>query len=83
MIAYIQQIIAQIDAAWAADIATRVGWPGIVLWIVASKLDQMEHTMRGLSKALWMDLAQRSTADDFIRKESEKMLAKMEAKKRD
>lgn len=56
------------------------GFGGVTLWIVNSRLTALEHTMKGLSKAMWMDLAQRS-GPGFIQEEARRMLAKMEQQK--
>lgn len=67
---------------------SQLGFGGIIVWVVLaginridSRLERMEHTQRGLSSALWADLAARSPEDSFIYKQATKMLAKIESTK--
>ena len=69
-----------------AGALAQMGFGGALLVIVARFLDRMmdrlealEHTMKGLSKALWMDLSCRPDASEFVRQESKRMLDRMEA----
>ena len=69
--------VAQVADVSFASIIAQVGWPGLVLWIVVRSLDRIEHTMKGLSKALWMDLASRPHADAFVKNEAKRMLSRL------
>ena len=66
-----------------AQIATQVGWPGLVLWLVVRALDRIEHSLKGLSKALWMDLASRNHGDPYIKSVAQREIDRMEAKNED
>lgn len=64
---------------------SQLGFGGIIVWVVLSginridsRLERMEHTQRGLSSALWADLAARSPEGSFIYEQAKKMLSKME-----
>ncbi len=59
-------------------LVAQFGFGGLLVWIVTVRLDRIEHTMRGLSKALWMDLAHRS-GPGWIRDEAERTLDRMDA----
>lgn len=76
--------LAQVNVDPAAAVQFTFG--GALLVIISKFLDRMmdrleslEHTMKGLSKALWMDLSVRPDATEFVRQESRRMLDKMEA----
>lgn len=69
--------LAQLADVPIGSIIAQVGWPGLVLWIVVRSLDRIEHSVKGLSKALWMDLASRPHADDFVKNEAKRMLSRM------
>ena len=77
MIDVTHQFFAQLEQIPISSIIAQVGWPGLVLWIVVRALDRIEHSLKGLSKALWMDLASRPHADEFVKQEARRMLAKM------
>lgn len=64
----------------AYDVITKVGWPGAVLWIVVRRLDSLEHAMKGVSKALWMDLASRPDAAPFVKAEAKRMIERERSK---
>ena len=77
-------LISQIP--FDAGALAQMGFGGALLVIVARFLDRMmdrlealEHTMKGLSKAMWMDLSCRPDASGFVRKEAQRMLERMEA----
>lgn len=74
--------LAQIATDGIMDIVTKVGWPGVVLLVVMRGLERIEHTVKGLSMALWMDLSSRPNADDFVKKTAAKEIAKMEAREK-
>ncbi len=74
--------LAQIPGEQIIDLLAKVGWPGIVLLIVARGLERIEHTVRGLSMALWMDLASRPHSDPFIKQTAQKEIARMEAREK-
>ena len=75
MIQAFAQAVTSLDVG---TIITQVGWPGLVLWIVVRALDRIEHNLRGLSKAMWMDLAARPGADEFVKNEAKRMLRKLD-----
>lgn len=77
-------LISQIP--FDAGALAQMGFGGALLVIVARFLDRMmdrlealEHTMKGLSKAMWMDLSCRPDASGFVRQEAKRMLERMEA----
>lgn len=70
-------IVAQV--AEFGPLVSRLGFGGLLTWIVSVRLDRLEHTLKGLSKALWVDLAQRS-GPGFIQDEARRMLDKMDRK---
>lgn len=45
----------------------------------AARAEETNHVMRGLSKALWMDLASRPYSEPFIKDEARRMVTKMDA----
>ena len=44
--------------------------------IFSSRMDNIEHGQRNLSKAIWMLLAELSTAGSFVREEAKRMVEK-------
>lgn len=79
-------IIAQAALGDLAPLIGQIGWPGVVLLIVVKWLqrleraiDRSEHTNRGLSKALWMDLASRPYSSAYIKAEADRMITRMDA----
>lgn len=82
-----------ITVAQAADYGTLIaqfGFGGAVLWIlvkwmesITKWMERIDHTIRGLSKAMWMDLASRPSADAIIKKHAMEMVAQMDAKEAD
>ena len=77
-------LISQIP--FDAGALAQMGFGGALLVIVARFLDRMmdrlealEHTMKGLSKAMWMDLSCRPDASGFVQQEAKRMLERMEA----
>lgn len=61
----------------------QLGFGGVTIWIVVRWLSKMEqslenlnHTMRGLSKAIYLDLAERATPGSFVREEAKRMVEK-------
>ncbi len=42
--------------------------------IFSSRMDNIEHAQRGLSKAIWVLLAEISTAGSFVREEAKRMI---------
>lgn len=78
-------LISQINMDPAS--VMQFGFGGALLIVITRFLDRMmdrlealEHTMKGLSKALWMDLSCRPDASGFVREEAKRMLDRMEAK---
>lgn len=69
-------VLAQLTDA--GPLIAQFGFGGLLVWIVTVRLDRIEHTMRGLSKALWMDLAERS-GPGWIRDEAKRTLDNMDA----
>lgn len=76
----IHELFAQLTSADGIDILAKVGWPGAVLWIVVRRLDSLEHAMKGVSKALWMDLASRPDAAPFVKAEARRMIDREKSK---
>lgn len=79
-------IVAQ--ATEYGPIVAQYGFGGAVLWIlvkwmesITKWMERIDHTLRGLSKAMWMDLASRPTADAIIQAHAKQMIAKMDAEK--
>lgn len=75
-------LLAQITSDNVLDTVTKIGWPGIVLLIVTRWLERIEHTVKGLSMALWMDLASRPHTDPYVKKTADREIARMEAKEK-
>lgn len=73
------QLFAQLSDY--GPLVSQFGFGGLLVWVVSVRLDRLEHTLKGLSKALWMDLAQRS-GPGFIRDEAKRMLSRMEPKEK-
>lgn len=82
--------IAQLSEAVSglAPVA-QMGFGGALLIIVVRWLTRVEagladvtHAMRGLSKAIWMDLAERAVPGSFIREEAKRTLQRMDDKER-
>lgn len=82
-------LIAQSEVANFTPILAQFGWPGLILLIIIKWLDRMErvvergfenqaHVNRGLSKALWTDLAARPYSDAMIKAEAIRELAKIQ-----
>lgn len=73
-------IIAQTAAEFAAPFAQYGAFGAVVAWIcvrVEKRLDKMEHTMKGLSAALLMDLSSRKVLGSQAQRMVDDMLAKM------
>lgn len=77
---FISLIWAQMADPQVAGLITSVGWPGLVVWIMTRHMDRMESTLKGLSKALWYDLATRDSSNDAIKAEAKKELQRMAPK---
>lgn len=75
-------LLAQITSDSIIDLATKIGWPGVVLLLVSRGIERIEHTMKGLSMALWMELASRPHTNPFVRRMADKEIAKMEAQEK-
>lgn len=75
-------LLSQINQEMVMDLLTKFGWPGVMLLIVMRGLERIEHTVRGLSMALWMELSTRRDADPFVRATAQREIAKMEAKRK-
>lgn len=52
----------------------------VVRWLsrVEAGLQNVEHAMRSLSKAIWMDLSERAAPGSFVREEAKRTLKRME-----
>ncbi len=72
-----REFIAQVTEF--GPLISQLGFGGLLTWIVSVRLDRLEHTLKGLSKAMWMDLAQRS-GPGFIQDEARRMLEKLGGK---
>ena len=80
-----KEVIAQISESTAGGIpglVVQFGFGGVVLLMVHKGLERIEHTLRGLSKALWMDLASRPYTDKIIRDQANKIVAEMDAERK-
>lgn len=64
-----------------APIVSSVGFPGVVLIILVRWLERMDHTLQGLSRALWCDLASRPGVDAYIKQEAKRMMTKIDGQK--
>lgn len=81
-------IIAQTSLAQAADygpLVAQFGFGGATLWILVKWMDsittwmgRIDHALRSLSKAMWMDLASRESADKFVRDHARQMVSQLE-----
>lgn len=81
--------------AQAADygpLVSQFGFGGALMWILVHRLDRYEdanarraerndHILRGLSRALWVDLASRPYSDRPTKDQAKKILAEMDAEK--
>ncbi len=87
----ISEIIATAPEATISTLIPQVGLGGTFLLIFArflgrievifaSRMDNIEHAQRGLSKAVWMLLAEISTAGSFVREEAKRMVARDQAR---
>lgn len=73
----IAAMLAQASTDYGALIA-QCGFGGMVLIIVSRWLERIDHTLRGLSMALWTDLAARPTSTPYIQDMARKQISKME-----
>ncbi len=67
-------------------LVAQFGFGGATLWVlvkwmesITKWMERIDHTMRGLSKAMWMDLASRDGAEAFVKEHARKMVEKMDA----
>ncbi len=85
MFDYIAAILAQAPEATISTLIPQVGLGGAFLLIFArflarievifaTRMDNIEHAQRGLAKAVWMLLAEISTAGSFVREEAKRMI---------
>lgn len=65
-----------------APMVPQLGFGGLVLWIVSRGLERIEHVLRGLSIALWTDLAARPYSDQFIKEQARKILSDLESERK-
>lgn len=72
-------LLAQVTYENSVGLVSQIGWPGLILYIVVTRLDRLEHTLKGLSKALWMDLASRPYTDIIIKDIARAEISKMES----
>lgn len=76
-------MFAAIIAQVAADVQPIASWGvggGVVAWIcvrVEKRLDKIDHTMKGLSMALLMDLSTRKVLGPTAQRMVDEALAKM------
>ncbi len=75
-----QHFIAQVSEY--GPLISSIGFPGVVLLILVRWLERIDHTLSGLSRALWCDLASRPGIDAYIKQEAKRMLAKLDGEKR-
>ncbi len=79
-------IVAQMDTA---TLLPQFGFGGLVVWVVVSwlkkievSLENLNHTVRGLSKAIYLDLAERAQPGSFVREEAKRMVEKEKAREK-
>lgn len=60
----------------------QLGFGGLALWVVARGQERIEHVLRGLSIALWTDLAARPYADAFVKDQARKILTELELERK-
>ena len=81
----IAEIIAQTEQESISTLIPQVGIGGTFLLIFArflgrievifaTRMDRIDHGQRGLSKAIWVLLAEVSTAGSFVREEAKRMI---------
>lgn len=77
-------------------LVAQFGFGGALLWIMVKWMESViklmerilvwmertDHTLRGLSKALWMDLASRDCADRIVRDHAKQMVSRLEEDER-
>ena len=87
------QILAQLTDALSSGPMVPVGLGGLGTAIVVvfmrflarletiftTRMDNIEHAQRGLSKAVWMLLAEISTSGSFVREEAKRMQERYKA----
>lgn len=77
--------VAQINEVMSNSPIVSVGFGGTLVVVFSrflarleviftSRMDNIEHAQRGLSKAVWMLLAEISTAGSFVREEAKRMI---------
>ncbi len=74
--------ISESTAGGLPGLVVQFGFGGVVLLMVHRGMERIEHTLRGLSRALWMDLASRPYTDKIIRDQAHKIVAEMDAGKK-
>lgn len=64
----------------------QLGFGGVLILVVLRgfdliirSLERIDHTMKGLGRAVWMDLASRPHADQYIRDEAHRVIERMDA----
>lgn len=75
------QLIASILAQTGTDygaIVAQCGFGGMVLIIVSRWLERIDHSLKGLSMALWSDLASRPSSTPYIKDMAQKQITRME-----
>lgn len=78
-------IISQLpkgSATVAAQLVTQLGLGDVLSLIFMRGMERIEHTLRGLSRAPWMDLASRPYTDKIIREQAHRVVAEMDAEKK-
>lgn len=79
-------LLAQVATDGFIEVFKTVGWPGVVLLFVMRGMERIErameqfaHSNKGLSMAIWMELASRPHADPFFKAAAQREINKMEA----
>lgn len=74
------EYFAQIEAT---TLIPQLGFGGVLIWVIVSwlkkietSLENLNHTIRGLNKAIYLDLAERATPGSFVREEAKRMVEK-------
>jgi len=75
----VNPLLAQI--AEVSELVAKVGWPGVVLWVVVTRLDRIEHAMKDFSAALWLDLASRPGSEDSLKQKAQERVAQLKNEK--
>ncbi len=72
------ELFAQMDPT---TLVPQLGFGGILIWVIVSwmkrldaSLENLNHSMKNLSKSIYLDLAERAAPGSFIRQEAKRMV---------